>query len=313
MTSQASPKCVLCGAEVKPSLNGVFDVRFGVPGSWQIGTCSACNLEQTFPLLDLPALQALYEGHYNFGGEKDTVYDRLRERFLASGAYALWLRLDGDVSFHGRRGRGRLLDVGCNEGRSLRRYQAGGFEAEGLEINATAVARARAAGFQVHQGSIEDFHPTEPYDVVVLSNVLEHALDPRDMLRRVRNLLAPGGQLWISLPNGRSWLRTLFGRAWINWHVPFHIVHFSGSTLGKLLREEGFAVEETDCATPAVWVCQSLLASLFARPNRPTWALRNPVLVGGLMTAIRGLLFPILWAGDSSGRGDCLVVSARKA
>ncbi|HXJ23387.1 MAG TPA: class I SAM-dependent methyltransferase [Polyangia bacterium] len=293
-------------------MDRVFDARFGVPGFWTIGICSACGLEQTFPLLDLSALRALYEAHYNFGGEKDTLYDRLRERFLGSAAYAMWLRLDGDVSFHGRRGQGRLLDVGCNEGRSLLRYRAGGFTAEGVEINAMAAARARAAGFRVHEGTIEDFRPTQLYDVVVLSNVLEHALDPRDMLRRVRSVLAPGGQLWVSLPNGRSWLRALFGRAWINWHVPFHIVHFSEATLGKLLREEGFAVESTNCTTPAVWVCQSLLAAVFGRPSRPTLALRNPALVGGVMAAIRGLFFPVLWAGDVTGRGDCLVVTARK-
>ena len=36
------------------------------------------------------------------------------------------------MSFHARRGAGRLLDVGCNEGRGLAMYAANGFQAESL-------------------------------------------------------------------------------------------------------------------------------------------------------------------------------------
>ena len=65
-------------------------------------------------------------------------------------------------------------------------------------------------------------------------------LDPRLMLADVHRLLKPGGEVWISLPNSRSWLRGLFGRSWINWHVPFHITHFSADRLRSLLAEAGF-------------------------------------------------------------------------
>ena len=47
----------------------------------------------------------------------------------------------------------------------------------------------------------------EAYDVAVLSNVLEHALDPAVMLCDVARILKPGGEVWISCPNAASWLR----------------------------------------------------------------------------------------------------------
>ncbi len=261
----------------------------------------------------LAELTELYEKHYNFGGQKDTLYTRLREWFLFSPANRLWVWLDGDVAFHRRRGAGRLLDIGCNEGRGLRIHSANGFQVEGLELNETAAGVARAAGFKVQTCLLEDFRPETPYNVAVLSNVLEHSLEPRKMLLDVHRILAPGGRVWISCPNSQSWLRRAFGRSWINWHVPFHISHFSPATLRRLLEETGYAKIEIRQITPALWVAQSLIAFLFAKRGSKTWQLRNPFLTLLFMMTARLLAFPVLWLGNLRGRGDCLQVVATRA
>jgi SAM-dependent methyltransferase len=305
--------CVLCDGALETVLDDVTDTRFGVPGRFSIARCVACGLEQTLPRPSQAALIALYRDHYNFTGTTGRSYLRLRSWLHAPGLYRLWLALDGDISFHRRPGRGRLLDVGCNEGRGLAFYRANGFAAEGLEANPVAAAAAREAGFVVHGEDLAAFRPATPYDVVVLSNVLEHFLAPRAALDEIRRLLRPGGEVWISCPNAASWLRSLAGRAWINWHVPFHIVHFRAPRLQALLEEAGFALVEARQITPALWVAQSLIARAFARPGRTTRALRNPLLVAGLMAVARLLLFPLLWLGNRRGRGDCLIaVAARR-
>jgi SAM-dependent methyltransferase len=255
----------------------------------------------------------LYESYYNFGGERGTSYTRLREWFFSSWLYRAWIVLDGDISFHGCKGAGRLLDAGCNEGRGLRIYARNGFQVEGLELNPNAAAVAREAGFTVHSGDTTDFIVPAAYDVVVLSNVLEHARDPKKVLINLRENLKPGGQLLISCPNSRSWLRKAFGRSWINWHVPFHISHFSSETLHRLLTDAGFQVTRTRQITPALWVTQSCIAWLFAKEGTKNACLRNPFLTLGLMVSARFVLFPVLWLGNRIGRGDCLLVVATKA
>ncbi len=87
----------------------------------------------------------LYETYYNFGGEKGTIYTGFREYFFSSVLCRFWLIVDGDISFHNQKGSGRLLDVGCNEGRGLSIYQKNGFEAEGLELNEQAAAYSTSA------------------------------------------------------------------------------------------------------------------------------------------------------------------------
>jgi len=304
--------CLLCGGTVTVVVPGVTDTRFGIGGRYDVLRCAVCGLEQTYPLPSPEDLKELYEGHYNFGGERDTTYTRIREWFHSSPVYRLWLLLDGDISFHRSKGAGRLLDIGCNEGRGLKIYSRNGFHAEGLELNETAARVAREEGFIVHTCLLQEFQPSHLYDVAVLSNVLEHSLNPREMLADVRRILKSDGQVWISCPNNRSWQRKMFGRDWANWHVPFHIVHFSAATLENVLLESGFTKVEIGQITPALWVAANLIVAAFARPNRVTKELRNALLVMFLMLCARGLFFPIIWLGNLFGRGDCLVVVARK-
>jgi 2-polyprenyl-3-methyl-5-hydroxy-6-metoxy-1,4-benzoquinol methylase len=305
--------CFFCGGELRQIGAGLFDTRFGIDGIYGVALCHQCGLEQITPVPTAAELKNLYESHYNFGGEKGTLYTNLRERFLSSALYRLWIRLDGDISFHGRVGKGRLLDVGCNEGRGLKIYAHNGFRAEGLELNETAAVVARRAGFTVHTCGLSDFNPAALYDVVVLSNVLEHSLDPKQMLLDVGRLLKSGGQVWISCPNSRSWLRRTFGSFWINWHVPFHISHFSAETLQKLLMQTGFTPVETAQITPALWVSSSVIARLFAKKGRPTRELRNPILMLALLMVSRLFFFPALWFGNRRSQGDCLLVLAAKS
>jgi SAM-dependent methyltransferase len=236
----------------------------------------------------------------------------LRERFLFSLLYRIWAGLDGDISFHLRSGRGRLLDIGCNEGRGLKIYAENGFEVEGLELNENAAAVARAAGFTVETCLLGEFAPSRRYNVAVLSNVLEHSLDPRTMLEDVHRILARDGEVWVSCPNSKSWLRKLFGRFWINWHVPFHISHFCPATLKRLLSQTGFVNVEFREITPALWVAQSAIASLFARKGEKNRRLRSPFFTVLLMLLARCVFFPCFWVANRTGGGDCLLAIAKK-
>lgn len=305
--------CVICSANLVNEIADIYDSRFGIAKSYSIACCAGCGLEQTTPLPSQVELNRLYEDYYNFSGERNTRYTKLRARFINSFLYRIWLAIDGDISFHQACGAGKLLDVGCNEGRGLEFYQNHGFAAEGLELNSRAAEVARSKGFTVYGSTLEGFATQNKYDVVVLSNVLEHSLNPGDMLQQIHRLLNPNGQVWISCPNSRSWLRSAFGRFWINWHVPFHVVHFSPDTLRELLKKSQFEVAEMRQETPALWVSHSIIARMFAKPGQPTSQLRSAPLVASLILLVRGLFFPFLWLGNLSNRGDCLVVVARKS
>jgi SAM-dependent methyltransferase len=100
----------------------------------------------------------------------------------------------------------RILEVGCAGGRlgqELKRQDRSRHVA-GVELDPDA---ARVAGERLDEVFVLDVQtdtpPIEPgsLDCLIFGDVLEHLLDPEDVLRRYRDLLAPDGLALVSLPN----------------------------------------------------------------------------------------------------------------
>ena len=303
--------CCTCGGNLIPFQKGVHDTRFGVDGIYDIYQCQECSLVQNPYDLSSEELKETYEQYYNYGGSKKGLYVTLRRAFLESALYRLWMAIDGDICFHSYKGTGRLIDIGCNEGQGLEIYSKNGFSVEGLELNEVAAESARKKGFTVHTGDLSTFNPENKYDVAVLSHLIEHSENPDRFINDLSRILKPAGQVWITCPNIGSWLRSVFGRFWINWHPPFHITFFSAETITRLLNKSGFEILKIKNITPALWISQSVIAYLFSRKGKKTYAHRSPFLLGGLMLIARFICFPALWIGNIMGRGDCLVVTAK--
>ncbi len=148
----------------------------------------------------------------------------------------------------------RVLDVGCGSGKKLARLRdLFSWEAIGIEPNSQAVAIARSRGLEVHEGTLDSYMPSEPFDLVVLSHVLEHIPYPRSALHKVKNLLRPGGRLIVLVPNAASVERRKFGPMWDAWDVPRHIHHFSPTSLRRLLGDFDISLTQLsyECYTVA--------------------------------------------------------------
>ena len=98
-----------------------------------------------------------------------------------------------------------VLEVGCANGHNLR------FFASALNISpersvGVDLCKSTAndySGMVFHHSSAEDFFAACPdsYDLIVLSDVLEHIYNPWSLLRAARKNLSPTGVMLISVPN----------------------------------------------------------------------------------------------------------------
>ncbi len=157
------------------------------------------------------------------------------------------------------RGRGlRILELGTADGFLTRLMVQQGHRVVGVESDPSAARAARAFCEELYCGDIEaiDLPAGEPFDCVLLADVLEHLREPAAVLRRLRPALAPGGGILVSVPNVAHLtvrLGLLLGRFQYADRGILDRGHLRFFTLGSLLamlRECGFAPVRV-LATPA--------------------------------------------------------------
>ncbi|MBU1693117.1 MAG: class I SAM-dependent methyltransferase [Verrucomicrobia bacterium] len=199
--------------------------------------CAACGLWWAHPPPDPETLASHYDADYY--GDDQTKFSPLIERWIDGHRRrrAHWVAgLSGAKP-------GRILDVGCGNGRFLEMMAGLGFEIHGIELPGLAADRAgRVRGLQLHQGALDHWPgPESSLDAVTLWHVLEHTTDPAAILKRCRLLLKEGGVLALEVPNGSSWQARWFGPLWFHLDPPRHLFQFTPKALTQLLRDAGFA------------------------------------------------------------------------
>ncbi|MDQ1396830.1 MAG: hypothetical protein QOG64_2089, partial [Acidimicrobiaceae bacterium] len=123
--------------------------------------------------------------------------------------------------------RGTMVDLGCWTGSFCVASSQRGWRAVGVEPSKWGSERARQRGASVIQAGLDEADlPPGQFDLVVLCDVLEHLADPGAALRRIRQLLRPGGVLFLTVPDAGSVLARVLGRRW--WSVlPMHLQYFT--------------------------------------------------------------------------------------
>lgn len=104
----------------------------------------------------------------------------------------------------------RILDVGCaggGLGAGLKREKPT-LVVDGIEVVPHAARMADDVLDRVFRGPVEDVHvlvEDGAYDCIIFADVLEHTVDPAQVLALLRPKLKAEGVLVVSLPNVRHW------------------------------------------------------------------------------------------------------------
>lgn len=205
--------------------------------------CEACRFKHIVPIPTQAELEAVYRQEY-YSVEKPLYLERHREdlewwNLVYSERYDTFEKLLSPD-------RRRILDVGSGPGFFLLHGQRRGWHTLGIEPSAQAVAHSRQLGLRI----VEDFLTEQTamqlgkFDVVHMSEVMEHIPDPAGMLRMAHSLITPGGLLCVVAPNDynpfQHALRLVCG--YQSWWVapPHHINYFDFDSLDRLLTRCGF-------------------------------------------------------------------------
>lgn len=218
--------CNICGND--------HTALIAVQNNFRFVKCIHCGLVYMNPRPGLAALNDLYDTYHQRNGKDVNAWDHMmRGNFAAVSSLLAGAFPSG----------GRLLDIGCGYGHFLRVMEGRGWQAEGIDPSANTVKYARDRGLNVMQTTIDEGpFPEGPFQAVTMFYVLEHLTDPFKALKKVFDLLIPGGMLVIRVPHTTPIVRFLSLLNIRNnlYDAPFHLYDFSPSVIRRLLEKSGF-------------------------------------------------------------------------
>jgi 2-polyprenyl-3-methyl-5-hydroxy-6-metoxy-1,4-benzoquinol methylase len=140
--------------------------------------------------------------------------------------------------------RATLLDVGCGHGFYSREAAGAGFDVTAIELaSAERDIATSIAGIRPQNVSFEEFRaPPVGYSALLMSQILEHALDPQAWLVKAHQVLRDDGVIAIALPNFGSLFRRILQEKDPFITPPEHLNYFDHRNLGLLLKRCGFEV-----------------------------------------------------------------------
>ena len=209
-----------------------------LPDAYNVVACTDCG----FVYADTPTAQSAYDQYYaKFSKYEDpatatgggvSAHDRERLEALAD-------RLLARVSPSAK-----VLDIGCAAGGLMAALRRKGFvHLHGVDAAPACVATLESQGFGVTQTPLSKLRNVQlrgPFDLIVLSHVLEHVVDLHPLMQAVSHLLAPRGLVYLETPDAARYEEFPF--------VPFyffdseHINHFDIDRLALLGRLSGLSV-----------------------------------------------------------------------
>ena len=233
-TARACPVCDHREAEVLHSQRFALADDKNVAASYDVVVCGRCGVG----FADTPITQRRYDELYAqrsryaagpaaHASDSDRDIGRFREMAAEIG------RMVPDRA-------ARVLDVGCANGQMLAALAELGFTSlSGTDPSPACVQQAATIpGVTAFAGSLSQL-PDEagPFDVVILSHVLEHVRDVKPALQYLERFVRDTAMLYVEVPDASRYVDF----AW----SPFqdfnseHINHFSLVSVGNLLRQCG--------------------------------------------------------------------------
>lgn len=164
----------------------------------------------------------------------------------------------------------RVLDLGVGDGALLKYIiEQRGVDGYGLDVSPKAVEFCRAQGLNVDLADVnrpisETVH--EPFDYVILSEIIEHLPDPESLLDSLRPIVRKG--ILVSIPNTGFYhhrLRLLMGRFPLQWVVTpgEHLRYWTRADFGWWADQMGFRLVHAVPYEGTPWL-KDVWPSLFA-------------------------------------------------
>lgn len=249
-------RCSICGGVLQPWLSMPIDPKKEKPTPFgDLVRCSHCSYGSTRIRPDAELIEGFYEleSYYTHGASHladpgtITLLDKIRVHLAWQLDFGTLLDATLIAQLIGHGGVD-VLDIGCGEGSLARSLMDSGHRVKAIELDRNAAAMARDKGIDVFESSVESLNAVfsdQQFDVIIMSHVLEHLLQPVTTVEAVEKLLRPGGIFVCVVPNNACMGLRYSTIAWEPLDVPRHLNFFTPKSLQMLVGNVGLHPEKT--------------------------------------------------------------------
>lgn len=165
-----------------------------------------------------------------------------RSHIEAASPFAAHMDLQIDLieKVYSIKGGGRALEIGCAEGfflQALEKRAQGKMHLYGVELSEKYVEQARKQLPEVviFETPLEKTNFKElKFDLIIMRHVLEHLSRPMECLQKIREILAPGGALYIEVPDSNKIAPSVS-----RFYHHEHLLYFTPQVLNNYLTSAG--------------------------------------------------------------------------
>lgn len=137
----------------------------------------------------------------------------------------------------------RLLEIGVRDG-SFGAAASQEYDYVGIDRSPAVAKHARGRGLEVYCATLANFVNTGPaFDAITSFHVFENMPDPHDALSRIKDLVKPGGILFLTTFDTEGLVYLLTERKRMAQNFRTHLILYSRSAMIELLENSGFEIE----------------------------------------------------------------------
>lgn len=240
MTSLGTPefKCHCCGNTCYPWQEKRTDF-----GLFRLSRCSHCRSAFVTPKPTYDYIKNFYyeNGHNSNYKLPQQVLDAEKKYPNSTlDAQRILTFLNAIYATNGT----RFLDVGAGYGLFSREAQKHGCDVTSLEVGTFERQCIKEfTGKDALPYMFEEFEAHDKaFDMILMSQILEHVIEPVNWVHKANNLLKSNGILCIAVPNFNSFFRYLLGAKDPFIIPPEHLNYFTPKGLVALVENAGFEV-----------------------------------------------------------------------
>lgn len=248
------PKWRLGGLEARscPLCRVSNGAKLRRPDMLPVAFCRGCELWYVSSLPPAGEVERLYQGYWHTVRRRDLSPWYASQLISDEGLLRGDIRLSRLASLGGGLEGKRLLEIGCGCGEFLVAARRGGCSVIGNDIAAESCRFVREhLKMPVVEGEVRDGEFTGQYglmDMVVMSDLIEHPIDPLAIFETALKVLRPGGLLLMVTPNGGEALDGVEGAMeWVGFRVDLeHLQYLSAATVASLAGRYGCRIEHLE-------------------------------------------------------------------